>query len=345
MAKNALEEEKSRRLHNLCVDAFLGTGLVSVVHRRSDNPDDPEVNLTLGDYNPSRGIQHDLVKAMSTMMCRNLCFSASHPLIVAVDDSALDAATLSDDYNPARSARDTLRRTTFNGDARVVVLNGRQRVHAARQSFRMINDKVKRQKAHIDNLEEQANGFGGRVMTAAERRLRTSLDQAKEDLRHLEEMLEKIEFWPVQFYDIGLMEPLSKLSTADLFTGKLQSIPGTVQDFPEDRRDKDCLLRFLSENGPEPSQPKVPDERLAEILFHNLYTPQSNTSWSHLISDNRILESACHRQNLWEMMNAAMHVSPSLLGTSITSASTLHSNAQNNSLGVSFSFHLPKQQP
>ena len=121
----------------------------------------------------------------------------------------------------------------------------------------------------------------------------------------------------------------------DRFTEKLQTIPGTVQDFPGDVNNKDSLLYFLAENSQEPSLPKMPDEKLADILIRNLYKPQPMTSWSHLIGENRILENACRRPELWEMVNAIMHVSPSLLGIKVASATALHAEAHNNSLGVS----------
>ena len=129
---------------------------------------------------------------------------------------------------------------------------------------------------------------------------------------------------------------LVKNAAVNLFTEKLQLIPQDIEDSPGDQKNKDLLLYFLSENPQEPSQPKNPDEKLADILFRNLYTPQSIEAWSHLIRDSRALENTCRKERVWEMVNSVMQVSPSLLGTWVTSASMLSSHGSNDSLGVSF---------
>lgn len=314
-----------------------------MINHSDESADERQVTFSLGRYNRSRGVQHDLVKTMSTMMKRNLCLSASYPLLAAVDGSWLDVNTVSKDYDPSHSTKDALQQAIFHGCGEIVVLNGRQRVIAAKQSFRFISEKAGKLRAHIVDLEQEANQFEDQVMTPAERRLRTKMDQAKDDLGHLEKTLHNIQFWPVHFYDQGSIASLSEDAATDPYTGKLRSIPGKARDFPGDRNNQDCLLHFLSENVQELSQPKGPDEKLADILFRNLYGPQPIASWSHLISENRILENACLRPNLWEMANNLMLVSPSLLGTRVASASALYAHAHNDTLGVSYSLHAAKR--
>ncbi|KAF9641842.1 hypothetical protein BDM02DRAFT_3194451, partial [Thelephora ganbajun] len=248
------------------------------------------------------------------MMKRNICFSAAHPLVAAVNKSLIDTDTLSK-YEPANSGEEVLQRVRFlNTQGEITILNGRQRVLAAQQAFTAIASQKERLQAHICVLQEWLGG----MTVPTEQRTRAKLDQATSDLGHMEQTLKNIELWPVYFYD----------------EGKLRLIPQEVQDFPGGQNDPEVLLRFLSENPQEPSQPKIPDERLADILFRNLYNRQPVKSWSHLISDNRILQNTCYRPRLWDMVVAVMQVSPLLLGTNVTSGSVLYTHASNHCLGA-----------
>ena len=121
---------------------------------------------------------------------------------------------------------------------------------------------------------------------------------------------------------------------SDPSAAKFQSLSQETCHFPGPKNDEELPLHFLSENAEEQLWPKLPDEQLAEILFCNLYNPQSVEAWSHLISDNQILEQTCHQPQLWNMVIAIMQVLPLLLGANVTSASMLHSNANNHCLGV-----------
>jgi hypothetical protein len=112
---------------------------------------------------------------------------------------------------------------------------------------------------------------------------------------------------------------------------RLQSIP-MRDDFPGDK-DKDVLFRFLSENSDAPSLPKTPDEKLADILFRNLWDPKPKESWDHLMDG--VVKVVFQRPQAWEMVNAVMEVSPSLLGTRVMSASALYAQRANHGLAVS----------
>lgn len=112
-----------------------------------------------------------------------------------------------------------------------------------------------------------------------------------------------------------------------------------MEEFPGDRGDRDAVLRFLAENTPEPALPKGPDEQIADILFRNLYEPQTQGSLKHLPHVDRAVFDICSRPRLWEMLKEMMRVSPSLLGTKVCSASELKNELKSDALGVSHSLY------
>lgn len=176
--------------------------MVSVISESDEQAARPRITLTLGQHNKARGQQQDLVKTMSTMMERNLCLSDSHPLIAAIELPQVDQATLSQEYNPSNPQKDKLDVAVFRGQLiEVDVLNGRQRVHAARLSFTHLSDKLKKLQTLAKELEEAVADLGDSARS--ESRARVRLDQAKLDMEVINKTLQSIKFWPVQFYDKG----------------------------------------------------------------------------------------------------------------------------------------------
>lgn len=301
------------------------------------------MTLTFSRYNRARGVQDEFVNAMSEMMKRGVCLSGSHPLLAAVDRSHLDVKMLSSDYKPSHSEKETLKVVKFTDIAKeVTILDGHHRVLAARGAFNDVAENAEKLAAQVIDLERSFNNLGGRV-TTMQQRSKVKLDTAKQDVKNVKKAMHNIQFWPVSFYDQGLMTFLVKGTATYLFTAKLRSIARDTQDFPGEQKNEDLLLHFLSENPQESSVLKSVDEKLADILFRNLYGPQPSQSWSHLVKGSRILKNVCERERVWRMVNAVMQVSPSLLGTEVTSASILGHHANNNSLGVSPQFIVTGQ--
>lgn len=179
-----------------------------MVYRSLDPDVVPQVDLVVDQYNRSRGFQGDLVKAMSTMMRRNVCLSGSHPLLAAIDAHRLDVTSLSQGYNPLDSSKSDLRDAEFDGRGiKIYILNGRQRVSAARQAYYYLGKKERALKGHITDLEGEVNGYGEGVVTAPERRARIKLRQTQDDLKVLQETIHNVEFWPIHFYDKGQTAP------------------------------------------------------------------------------------------------------------------------------------------
>jgi hypothetical protein len=315
----------------------LGTGLLSVISKEGRGGSEPEVSLLLGVYNKSKGVQQDLVRTMSSMMCNNICLSDAHPLIAAVDPGAIDRKTLSVTYDPSHSGKAKLKIATFRNRPRVqiVVLNGRQRVQAARETCRQLSKKVDSAEDVIKEIQRDAEDAYQKPGTTRISELDQLLEAAKEGKKALKDTRKNLEFWPVQFYDKGVHVTWEGKTVPHRPLDTLQSIPTERKDFPGDRHDKDALLRFLSENSPEPLQLKTPNERLAELLFQNLYKPQPLEAWKIASGDNRIVGNICQRPRLWEMVTNLMQVLPSLLGTRLSSASELYTEATNHTMGVS----------
>lgn len=164
--------------------------------------------LTLGKYNRTRGDHPDLVKVMSAMMERNICLSSSHPLLAAVDKTLIDIAALSD-YDPSKSTKEDLKVATFPNAASppVIILNGQLRVLAAQAAFEALSSQQRKLEAQVEELQNRLDGPEQRAATAVHHRARAKLDQAKEDLRNVQQTLKNIQFWPVYFYDEGLITP------------------------------------------------------------------------------------------------------------------------------------------
>jgi hypothetical protein len=198
LAKNGTERIRSVLLRGLSEAAFLGTGLVSVINRSDDDDGGPWIKLSLGLYNPARGIQGDLVRTMSAMMEKNICLSSARPLVAAVDPSLIDLTRLTAAYQPC----DPLTALDLQGLGDIEILNGRQRVHAARLSFTHLSEQSRRLHDVIKGLEEDlAPGAG--LTKASERRKRAQMEKAKTDKGSVQEALQSVEFWPIQLYDKG----------------------------------------------------------------------------------------------------------------------------------------------
>jgi hypothetical protein len=314
----------------------MGTGLVSVIDPMDEQNSPSKVKLILGEHNKPRGDQHDLIKTMSAMMSKNLCYSDENPLIAAVDPLLIDSTTLTLAYDCATSTKAGLTAVAFlptANPAQVIILNGRQRVQAARSSYEQLSRTLEKLEEGIRKLEA-SQADAGDLTRGLGKRIRAQLVEAEKSKKVIQSTLKNIKFWPVRFYDRGKVSYTVKQKSHHP-SDKLRSIPKETRCFPGSKEDPDVLLRFLSESTAQPQLPKGPDERLADILFKNLYKPQHVDFWKHLIGTSRVVSTICFRPRLWEMVNNVMQVSPSLLGTRVSSSSELHTNRDHPALGVS----------
>ena len=229
------------------------------------------------------------------MMKKNVCLSSAHPLVAAVDKNLINTAILSQ-YNSSLSRKESLNVVTFTNaeSPPVAILNGWLQVLATRVAFQALSSQQEKLQVHINELQEYFNDLEDQVTTPSDHRMKAKLDQAKGDHKNIQQTLKNIQLWLVYFYDEGLITSSWGLRLSDPSAAPLWSLPQETRHFPGPKNDEEFLLHFLSENAEEQSWPKLPDERLAEILFRNLYKPQPVEKWSDLISNNWILEQTCH---------------------------------------------------
>ena len=88
----------------------------------------------------------------------------------------------------------------------VAILNGRLRVLAAKAAFSALSSQQVKLKIHIDDLQDHFNHLAEHTTTPSDRRMKAKLDQAKSDHENVEQTLKNIQFWPVYFYDEGLIK-------------------------------------------------------------------------------------------------------------------------------------------
>ena len=202
LLSNAEEQERSYKLRDLCQGAFLGTGLISVISVEGEG----RVQLTFREYNRARGDHPDLVRTMSAMMKKNVCLSSAHPLVAAVDKNLINTTALLQ-YNPSQSRKESLNVVTFPNveSPPVAILNGRLRVLATRTAFQALSSQREKLQVHINQLEEYFNDSEDRAITPGDRRMKAKLNQAKDDHKNVQQTLKNIQFWPVYFYDEGLI--------------------------------------------------------------------------------------------------------------------------------------------
>lgn len=199
LAKNQGEMDRASKLKELSESAFMGTATLPVTEDEASN-----FKVALGTFNRPRGDQLDFIKGLSAVLSKNVCLSDAHPLIAAVKSSAIHPDSLSPAYDPSTSTKKSLVQILSRGSApmEVIILNGRQRVQAARASYRKLLSVQGEIEEAIGRLQVELARAEGHAKQV-ESRTKKRLNDAKERLDIVKKTLENIRSWPVRFYCIG----------------------------------------------------------------------------------------------------------------------------------------------
>lgn len=138
---------------------------------------------------------------MSSMMSKNLCLSDAHPLIAAVDPVHINFATLNKDYDASDPGKAKLKNAVFLArPVEVLILNGCQRVYAARSSFRQLSVTLTKLCDGITELEQK---LLNKSPTSSRSRIMAQLENARNNREIVKKALRAVKFWPVRFYHKG----------------------------------------------------------------------------------------------------------------------------------------------
>ena len=191
----AADEEAGRAARELLsARAYMGSGLMNVTKVNG------LVDLRLLTYNQARRLQGDALRTMTGMMKLGVCRSADHPLVVAVKRSSVKAESLAG----AGAALKPVRFAGAGTKVPIEVLAGMHRVTAVRAASEHLRARL----AKVEKLSSKAAAAKGPdsdddddERPAGPDRDVSAAYEAEEAASR--EVLERIETWPVKFYDLG----------------------------------------------------------------------------------------------------------------------------------------------
>ena len=248
---------------------FLGTAMIRVC-----NPEAPPT-LKFGTFNGGRELQEDLIRHIAAEMVQGRCNNRSNPLIAAVPTATIQLECLTEGYDGVSELRPVKYQIPSQVKS-LEVLAGLQRVEASRRAIKTLQDRVARLKKTISRLqdaetsEDQTSG----VVTVSSNQ--SSIQIAHDELEQVSGLIERIQAWPVHFYDIGEWNYITihfcKVNDSPPFEDKLRKVSKTLQTVK--KCDQDVLLRFLAQNSQDKSVSMTPKELFIEILSRNLHSPR-----------------------------------------------------------------------
>ena len=326
--RNKGEVLRAAYLQGECEKAFLGIADVNVV---AEGP-----LLAFRTYNPTRPTCTETVSNIVKMMEAGECHNRSNPIVVAINREAIELECLTKPHDAAHLS--TTKTAIFTSTSpRLEVLAGVHRILASRRASARLQSEVLLLKDVLQNVKdsvEEARDDGdadydpeaeGRANEAAvkESALRT-VTVLGSKISVKQETVEMASVWPVYFYDLGqYSHPPEHEPVAD---GSL-STDVLRQRGREAKPEKDggaanseVLLRFLTKNTTQPRSTRTSNERLSEILDRNLHSPAPAEAWSHLVGDNRTVQTVCNRAHVWTMATTAVQVSNKMHKCWVTNA-------------------------
>lgn len=180
----------------MCQAAILGIATIRI----SDAGD----QLVLRKFNPTREIQHDLVRKISKALEKGENRASSNPLVIAIDQNNIDTSVLADSYDIVRKSPALTAASITNPKTPLFVLAGFHRVSAARSAIKSLGDRLEKLKVSLEKIKSpHAHGRneGGDDPSQAHQASLTSTIMS--EIETLESLLEAAQVWPVWFYDFG----------------------------------------------------------------------------------------------------------------------------------------------
>jgi hypothetical protein len=181
----------------VCQKAFLGTADLNV------SIENANVLLQFGTYNPARVLQNDVFQSMVDMMKNGECPNRAHPLIVAVELGNIQLHSLTtkgDDDEPGTM----LGAVEFvSTPVTLQVLAGMHRVAAAQEASAALRSRLKKLvalegKSQPRNIEDEDGEDG-----VPDEETQQIAEMARKEGECTKRLIERLENWPVRFYDIG----------------------------------------------------------------------------------------------------------------------------------------------
>lgn len=306
-----VEKKNAGDFLKLAKGAFLGRALVNISEVNT------RIAVKFGTFNPGRKVQTELLRAMVGRMTLGDCTSESSPLIIAIDPSKVSLETLAVD-GPDRNAE-----FAAGGTVALELLAGMHRVKAAR----LVSKHLRSQLAKIerrfgdDSLSDDLDEDSG------DHELTRAIEQ---QVARLKEVVEKVESWPVMFYDIGEHLPPTVGNDANVTQVKLRELGRSIS---LKDGNPDVLLHALAKNTEDKNAPKTVSEVFSDILIRHLYSPGPATSWDHLIT-SRTLQVICYRGPTWNLATTAILASPDIHNSWVVQSDALRHVAEGPSSKV-----------
>lgn len=200
------ERKEEDAFHAASQLAFMGTAYLNISSHSTQR------GMKFNTYNEGRKIQESVRRKMFEMMKFGECYSEKYPLIVAVQGSQVDAESLADGY-PTPSTKLVDVKFVAPGPTSLELLAGMHRVVAARAVSATLGDRLRKVKDQLERHRRQgaedeggadaenpsdSSGRGSRLAYASA--LTVDVDETKE-------IIEKVEKWAVQFYDLSSFHP------------------------------------------------------------------------------------------------------------------------------------------
>jgi len=189
-----VEQEASKEFRGLCQHAFLGRAKLKITLTRN--------KLMMRTYNPGRQVEQELVRYMVGMMSSGDCRSDSNPLTIAVDGGLIDQRTLTKEAGELTEVR-----FLGTGSVTLELLAGMHRVLAAREASKALRGRLEKLEKQLgDEADGEAGDeeyVEGEDRPPRDRQQEERTAAVERQLEGLKGMIESVETWPIQFYDIG----------------------------------------------------------------------------------------------------------------------------------------------
>ena len=162
---------------------------------------DASDNFVFNAFNHGRQLDNKVIKGIVDLMVDGRCKNASNPLIIAIGSTEVDPETLTQDYNQ-NSHKPELRTIRFKQSSqKLIVLAGFHRITAAQKVVTILRKRLVDVQTDAEKAQEEYDGddFNPDEVQPEGDPLHTLNDQALT----IEDLIKRVEIWPVRFYDIG----------------------------------------------------------------------------------------------------------------------------------------------
>ena len=205
---HGLETQRKQQsgYQELTKQAFFGTGTIWIIEHETS----PKFNL--GTYNKGWEIQESFLRYLAGEMSRGHCENLSYPLIAAICSSAVEPGRLIKDHRGTSSPK-TVWHLPSALDHPIEILAGRHRVEASQRASKVLKERVNTLQKRIDSLQPASNSGAKKKVDGCQLIDQESIDVMEAEVEKVESLVQCIETWLVNFYDIGTHSPRLSMGT------------------------------------------------------------------------------------------------------------------------------------